>query len=220
MIDLAYRDAYARVFREMLAAAPGGRYDESALPSYTHANPAMAWLFWRRLDAAFALAGDVSGGAVLDFGCGGAVTFRYLAARGCRIAGCDPEAEALAREVCRRLAIDAEIRAGIEDFAGRRFDRILALDVLEHIEDLDRYLGQFAALLSPGGRLVVSGPTENWLYRLGRRLAGFSGHYHVRNIYDIEARLAARGFRRLGIATLYPGVPLFRVSAWAPPPAQ
>lgn len=220
MIDAAYRGAYERVFRELLAAAPGGRYDESALPSYTHGNPAMAWLFWRRLHAAFELAGALDGLSVLDFGCGGGVAFRYLAARGCRIAGCDPQAQELAREVCRRLGIEADIRSGVEAFTGRRFERILALDVLEHLDDLDGYLDRFAALLAPGGLLVVSGPTENLLYRLGRRLAGFSGHYHVRDIYDIERHLEARGFRRLGLRTLHPLAPLFRVSAWSGPGVQ
>jgi 2-polyprenyl-3-methyl-5-hydroxy-6-metoxy-1,4-benzoquinol methylase len=217
VIDAHYRSAYETAFRDILAQAAPGHYDEMALPSYTHANPAMSWLFWRRLDAAFCLAGDLAGKAVLDFGCGGAVTFRHLQACDCRITGCDPEARELAQEVCRRLGIAARIVAHIEDAADGRYDRILALDVLEHVDGLERYIERFAALLAPQGRVIVSGPTENALYKLGRALAGFSGHYHVRNIYDIEAAFRRAGFRALATKTLYPPLPLFRVSAWQAP---
>ena len=214
MIDAAYRAAYERVFGELLAGAAPGSFDEMALPSYTHSNRAMAWLFWKRLDVAFELAGDLAGKSVLDFGCGGAVSFRRLSAQGCRITGCDRDAQALAREVCRRLGLRAEVVADLDELAGHGFDLILALDVLEHVDELAGYLRRFAGLLAPGGRLVVSGPTENLLYRLGRRLAGFSGHYHVRNIYDIEQGLRGAGFQSLAVRTLYHPLPLFRVSSW------
>ena len=75
-------------------------------------------------------------------------------------------------------------------------DLILALDVLEHVDDLPKVLQDMARLLKPQGLLLVSGPTENWMYRLGRsigqRFAGpeFSGHYHHRNIYDVQGELA------------------------------
>jgi hypothetical protein len=43
--------------------------------------------------------------------------------------------------------------------------------------------------MAPGGRLVVSGPTESMAYQIGRRLAGFRNTYHYRSVYDIDAQL-------------------------------
>ena len=92
------------------------------------------------------------------------------------------------------------------------FDAIIALDVLEHVDDLTDILQQFRRLLKPGGIVVISGPTENGLYKLGRRIAGkrFTGDYHVSNIGRIEQEC-----RRIGlvnkIATIYPMLPLFKV---------
>jgi SAM-dependent methyltransferase len=83
-------------------------------------------------------------------------------------------------------------RLGLPDHT---LDVILALDVLEHVDDLAAVLRQMVRLLKQDGLLLVSGPTENWLYRLGRRIgqriAGpeFSGHYHRRNIDDIRCEL-------------------------------
>ncbi len=48
--------------------------------------------------------------------------------------------------------------------AGARFDTILYMDVLEHIEDDRGELARAAALLAPGGRLVVLAPAHPWLY--------------------------------------------------------
>ena len=214
MIDRAYRAAYETAFRTLLSQAPPGRYDEMALPSYTHANRLMAWLFWRRIAAAFALAGPLDRQRVLDFGCGGGVTFRRLHECGCEITGVDPEAGALAAEISRRLGTPARIVATVDDVADRRFDCIFALDVLEHVDDLDGCIGRLAGVLADGGRIVLSGPTENAWYRLGRRLAGFSGHYHVRTVFDIERGLQQRGLVRTGLSTLRLPFALFRVSAW------
>lgn len=68
-------------------------------------------------------------------------------------------------------------------------DLIVALDVLEHITPLDPLLQAFHRLLSDTGHILVSGPSESWCYRLGRRLVGFSGEYHVSDVYAVERDL-------------------------------
>ena len=65
---------------------------------------------------------------------------------------------------------------------------VLLLDVLEHINDLEPYVTLFSKLLVPGGTVIISGPTENIFYKIGRKIAGkrFSGDYHVTNISAIK----------------------------------
>ena len=50
----------------------------------------------------------------------------------------------------------------------KKFDFIVALDVLEHISlnDLPLYIDQMKKILNPNGYIVVSGPTENILYKI------------------------------------------------------
>jgi len=190
-----------------------GCFDEAALPSYTHSNRLMSWLFWNRIKTAMALAGDIQGVSVLDFGCGGGVTFLYLHKHNCLITGCENQFPELSEEVCRCLGIKASICKDVFGLEGK-FDTILALDVLEHVADLERIVIKLKELLSEDGQLIVSGPTENRLYKLGRRLAGFSGHYHVRNIYDIETQCQNVGLQKEAMKTLYWPIPLFRISRW------
>ena len=56
----------------------------------------------------------------------------------------------------------------------------------------------------------MCGPTENWLYKLGRRIVGFSGHYHVRDVHDIAVEMQRRFDVRLVKRIGFP-VSLFHV---------
>ncbi len=92
------------------------------------------------------------------------------------------------------------------------FDCIVALDVLEHIDDLTSYTDLFKKLLKENGELIFSGPTENILYKIGRKIAGrdYSGDYHVSNIRTIKLLFDKHG-KTEKIKSLYPILPLFEI---------
>jgi 2-polyprenyl-3-methyl-5-hydroxy-6-metoxy-1,4-benzoquinol methylase len=96
--------------------------------------------------------------------------------------------------------------------AAASFDLIIALDVLEHVQDLPWTLDHLLRLLGKRGELVISGPTENVLYRFGRRLAGpeYSGEYHERGVAEIRSTLQQK-VEVQQIATLYWPMPLFEI---------
>jgi 2-polyprenyl-3-methyl-5-hydroxy-6-metoxy-1,4-benzoquinol methylase len=82
---------------------------EMAVPSYTHWNPLIRWLFWKRLDVAVDLAGLRPGIRVLDFGVGTGVLARTLAsADASRIVGVDVLLGP-AEEMARRTGISVEL---------------------------------------------------------------------------------------------------------------
>jgi SAM-dependent methyltransferase len=58
-----------------------------------------------------------------------------------------------------------ELRVGtVQDIEAERFDTILYIDVLEHIEGDAAELKRAAALLRPGGRVIVLSPAHQSLY--------------------------------------------------------
>lgn len=64
--------------------------------------------------------------------------------------------------------------ADIEDLRSERIDTIVCLNVLEHIEDHESTLADFAAVLPSGGRLVLLVPAMPALYgSLDRHLSHF-----------------------------------------------
>ena len=96
-------------------------------------------------------------------------------------------------------------------------DAVIAADVLEHVDDLETVVHVFRRKLRIGSLLIVSGPTANRAYRCGRRIAGFSGDYHVRSVFDVEgsirkARFSPQQLRRLPF--VIPPV-LFRITTWS-----
>ena len=75
-----------------------------------------------------------------------------------------------------------------------RFDQVLAIDVLEHIEDDQGVIRLIADVLEPGGRLVVSVPSPNYPGVFGHRFHEELGH--VRDGYwaeELAAKLEAAG---------------------------
>jgi 2-polyprenyl-6-hydroxyphenyl methylase / 3-demethylubiquinone-9 3-methyltransferase len=107
--------------------------------------------------------GGFGGKRALDVGCGGGILAEALAAEGAEVTGIDPSAQSLAaaREHARRAggaALAIDYRPGsAEDLRGAglegAFDLVFAVDVLEHVDDLDRTLAGVAAVLAPGGGL-------------------------------------------------------------------
>ena len=65
--------------------------------------------------------------------------------------------------------------ATIQSLSERSFDVIMALDVLEHLNDRVVLLEQLRRLLAPGGRLLAAVPNRDTRYRrLLRRMGGFA----------------------------------------------
>ena len=173
----------------------------------------MAWLFWQRLKVVINYLDTQKIGQVLDFGCGAGVMFPYLLGRGGSLFGYDLDLRA-SQFTIDHLDLKGVTLINPDDGIGSlepgSFNTIIALDVLEHVDNLDEVLGTFKRLMSSDGQIIVSGPTETFFYRLGRKLARFKGDYHERNIFDIERQM--RSFFNLKfIFKLYQPITLFRV---------
>lgn len=188
---------FKTVFNDILKNTNSYEIDEAALPAYAHKNPLIDYLFWKRLQVAFEHANKNSSySKVLDFGCGSGCFSYLLANNGFEVTATDLDFSPL-QLIKEKIDFPTSIKF-IEgdiinhDLPEASFDLIFALDVLEHIENLPDYIELFKKLLTPGGMVIVSGPTENVLYKIGRKLAGnrFTGDYHVTNISKIKSEFS------------------------------
>jgi hypothetical protein len=185
--------------------------EESCVPSYVHGNRAAAWVAWQRNKVAAKLYdGYAPAGPILDFGAATGEVAHLIHKRG-------PyhiiEQDDLLAAACAEWH-DAH-RTTLEQAETRTYAALFALDSLEHNEDIPALVERLLPLLRSDGVFILSGPTESGFYRFGRRLAGFSGHYHHSNIYDIE-KIVAKHCTMLR-AQHVPVIPtLFRVTAWRP----
>jgi 2-polyprenyl-3-methyl-5-hydroxy-6-metoxy-1,4-benzoquinol methylase len=213
-----YKARYRSAIRSVLRDAERGRLDEAGFPAYSHPNPLINWLFWQRLHTAINyIEKHAPYEKVLDFGCGSGVMLSFLAQHSQYVTAMDIDLIPLERvkkyiPLAENIQVLDANQVSISQLAPKSFDLVNALDVLEHVADLPRTLSELLNLLKPGGRLVVSGPTENILYQIGRKLAGpeYSGEYHERGIAEIKRELS-RFAQIQQIATLYWPIPLFEV---------
>ncbi|KAG5190554.1 S-adenosyl-L-methionine-dependent methyltransferase [Tribonema minus] len=107
----------------------------------------------------------LAGRTCLDVGCGGGLLSESLARLGGNVKGIDPSPEnvavaaehALGDPLTRGIAYEA---AAAEDLVDRgesgAYDLVCALEVVEHVTDVSAFIGSLAALVKPGGHLVMS----------------------------------------------------------------
>lgn len=103
----------------------------------------------------------LAGLALLDIGCGGGLIAEPMRRLGADVTGIDASERnvAVAAVHAGRMGLAIDYRAGtverLRDEA-RRFDVVLALEVVEHVADPGLFLECCAGLVAPGGLLVVS----------------------------------------------------------------
>ncbi|WP_237153226.1 bifunctional 2-polyprenyl-6-hydroxyphenol methylase/3-demethylubiquinol 3-O-methyltransferase UbiG [Oryzibacter oryziterrae] len=128
-------------------------------------NPARLGYLKREISAHFGRNADAAnsfeGLTLVDIGCGGGLISEPMARLGATVTGIDPSETNI--EVARLhagqsgLTIDyrAETAEAL-DAAGDRFDVVLALEVIEHVADVQAFLETVSNLVRPGGLLVVA----------------------------------------------------------------
>jgi 2-polyprenyl-3-methyl-5-hydroxy-6-metoxy-1,4-benzoquinol methylase len=93
---------------------------------------------------------------ILDIGCGDGVLFPFLSTFG-RVEGIEPDPLVVSDDGPWRASI--HLRPFDESFApDTRYDLILMLDVLEHLDAPVDALRHASSLLAPGGRILITVP--------------------------------------------------------------
>ncbi len=105
--------------------------------------------------------GCLKGLRFLDIGCGGGILSEPLARLGAGLVGADPSQtniEAAKLHAAQSgLAIDYRATTA-EDLsaAGERFDVVLAMEVVEHVTDVNLFVESCAAMVKPGGLMIAA----------------------------------------------------------------
>jgi len=103
----------------------------------------------------------LAGLRILDIGCGGGLLSEPLARLGAEMVGADP-AEAnieAARLHAAEGGLAVDYRATTAEAlaeAGERFDIVLAMEVVEHVADVNLFVALTGAMVKPGGLMVAA----------------------------------------------------------------
>jgi 2-polyprenyl-6-hydroxyphenyl methylase/3-demethylubiquinone-9 3-methyltransferase len=108
----------------------------------------------RRLDA-------LKGLRFLDIGCGGGILSEPLARLGAEVVGADPADANIeaARLHAAESGLAIDYRATTAEAlsqAGERFDIVLAMEVVEHVADVNLFVELTGAMVKPDGLMIVA----------------------------------------------------------------
>lgn len=206
----------------------GCKEEQGTLKAYEHRNPLVRWIFWKRIKTMINL--SMPSTRVLDYGCGAGALLYCLSKNINEVYGLDAEtrpAEYLKRTLNLKNVKIIKQNSLRLPFQDNFFDIVYAADVLEHFlkKDVEDIHKEFKRVLKEDGYLIVSGPTENWIYRLAKKiifrvkqdiyLSGDNKYQisHCNNINDI-IKTSSKFFKIDKIIvlplTLIPGFKIYR----------
>lgn len=144
------------------------------------------------------------GSRILEVGAGiGNISAHLVAAQPGALFVSDRNDQYLSR-LRRAFAAEAGVRVvrlalpgiDVDKWATERIDTIVAFNVIEHIEDDITAVGELAATLVPGGRLLLIVPAHELLYS---DLDMALGHYRRYSVHSVSQLLYNAGLRPLRI---------------------
>ena len=103
----------------------------------------------------------LSGLRMLDIGCGAGILSEPLARLGADMVGADPAEENIeaARTHAAESGLVIDFRATTAEAlaeAGETFDVVLAMEVVEHVADVEMFVSACAAMVRPGGLMIAA----------------------------------------------------------------
>lgn len=114
--------------------------------------------------------GGWTGLNVLDVGCAGGFMAEAIAARGASVRGVDPARQAII--AAQRHASGTSLRVSYDVGVGENlpypdavFDRVVCVDVLEHVGDVNGTIAEIARVLKPGGHFLFDTINRNAMAR-------------------------------------------------------
>lgn len=106
-------------------------------------------------------AGCLAGLRILDIGCGGGILSEPLARLGASMVGADPATANIevARSHAAQQGLSIDYRATTAESladASERFDIVLAMEVVEHVTDVDLFVRRCGEMVKPSGMFVAA----------------------------------------------------------------
>jgi 2-polyprenyl-6-hydroxyphenyl methylase/3-demethylubiquinone-9 3-methyltransferase len=140
---------------------------------------------------------------VLDIGCGGGLLSEPLTRLGAVVIGADAAERniAIASHHAALSGLDIDYRVTTAEAlaeAGERFDIVLNMEVVEHVDNVPLYMKSCAALVAPGG-LIFTATINRTLRALGLAIFGaeYVLHWLPRGTHSYEKFLTPDEIRAL-----------------------
>lgn len=172
------------------------------VPEYSSSFFLVKNLFWNRINYSISFGNIDNNKKILDVGCGIGYLLKAIRKKNeeCELNGIDfnINVKSLSISNCKIKIEDVKKLS----FENNYFDIVYALDVLEHIKEVEMAIKEIKRVLKPNGKLIITGPTESFFYKFCRFLIkgtfseekgpGTGIHYHT--IYTLDKKIMKCNF--------------------------
>ena len=95
---------------------------------------------------------------IIDIGCGGGLASESLAQIGAKVTGIDADANAIdvAKNHAKESNLDISYICGDAQDLDDKFDVVIALEIIEHVRNIEDFIKVCVERLKPGGLLIMS----------------------------------------------------------------
>jgi ubiquinone/menaquinone biosynthesis C-methylase UbiE len=142
------------------------------------------------------------GGAILDVGCGVGDNLRSIERNDLKLFGIEYASASVefAKSSVSGKAVLFQGSATKLPFRSEKFDLVLCIEVLEHIEDQHKALHEIRRVLKADGKLVLSVPYRHWFPVYYTHM----GHYRHYTRSGLVQLLNSAGFSNIGFLPNHP----------------
>ncbi len=178
------------------------------VPEYYSKNPAVKWLFKKRLYIALKFLKTIKTDVLIDIGCGDGYFIQLINKCGIKARamwGIDLNPRVIQLETQIRNC-DFRVRNILKTgFQNYMFDVVVCLDILEHMKDIKVAIIEIKRILKDDGHLIVSSPVESTLYKSLRfiikgtysQASGPGAGKHYYNARQLDKIIRQMGFDRV-----------------------
>jgi SAM-dependent methyltransferase len=126
----------------------------------------------------------VKGEKVLEIGCGNGVLLEKLQNKGKKVLGIEPNSDLI--DISKKNNPNLNIKQGFAEDLNRliddKFDVILMIDVLEHIENDEALLDDLSKFLNDGGEIIFVVPAYQFLHGVRDKNIGHFRRYSKKTL--------------------------------------
>ena len=119
---------------------------------------------------------------ILDFGCSSGEFVRYIQKLNYNVFGCDVSKEAIEKGQQKGILNLSVVRDNHLDYSSESFDVVLALDVIEHLEEEGPAVKEIFRVLKKGGLFVVFVPAYQFLWGIEDETSHHYRRYSSRSL--------------------------------------
>lgn len=122
-------------------------------------------------------------GRILDVGAGAGKILQEMKQAGWQVSGVDIEKQAQIESAKRGISVKlTDVSKNHFPFKDNSFDSVLALDLLEHLADNQRCLGEMKRVLKTKGIIIISVPAYEKLFSYWDKMVGHYRRYSAKSL--------------------------------------